>query len=66
METGQIIIKSGEYSATVTIDNISGNKGEEQHVKIDFEPELPIKEDGNVNSNFVKTFTSLIITILKG
>ena len=65
METGQIIIKSGEYSATINIDNIGGNEGEEQHVKIDFNPPLP-KENKTVNSDFVKTFTSLIIIVLKG
>lgn len=65
METGQIIIKSGEYSSIITIDNIGGEEGEEKHVNIEFTPSLK-KENKTVNAQFVQVFTSLIIAGLKG
>lgn len=64
MTQGKITIESGDYKATFSISE--GNEENEQKVQIDFNPELPIKEEMKSDAIFVQNITSFLIWYLKG
>lgn len=63
MNNGKITIESGKYKA---IFNISEDENGELKTKVDFEPELDLKQEKSNEVNFILNVANILISGLRG